>query len=109
PACLSIALFANPLILGLSNMLWAKSARAFEEGGGRRLLRESIVDAAQLGAVVGVFCLAILVWGDDVLRLLYPRHDYASYAHVVAILAFGQLVYGVGMPASTALASTGHV
>lgn len=108
-ACLSIAMFANPLILGLSNMLWAKSARAFEEGGGARLLRESITDAAQLGAIVGVFCLAILVWGDAVLRLLYPRNDYAGYAHVVTILAFGQLIYGVGMPASTALASTGHV
>jgi Na+-driven multidrug efflux pump len=107
-ACLSIALFANPLILGLSNMLWAKSARAFQEGGGSRLLRESIVDATQLGAIVGVFCLAILVWGDDILRILYPRNDYAGYADVVTLLAFGQLVYGVGMPAATALASTGH-
>jgi O-antigen/teichoic acid export membrane protein len=108
-ACLSIALFANPLILGISNMLWAKSARAFEEGGGGRLLRESITDAAQLGAIVGLFCVAIFVWGHDVLRLLYPRHSYADYAHVVTILALGQFVYGIGIPASTALASTGHV
>ncbi|MGE0751279.1 MAG: hypothetical protein AB7K64_11920 [Variibacter sp.] len=108
-ACMSIALFANPIILGLSNVLWAKAARAFQEGGSARLLRESIADAAQLGAVVGVFCFAILLWGDDVLSLLYPKNDYAGHGDVVTVLAFGQLLYGLGMPASTALAGMGHV
>ncbi|MBX9843616.1 MAG: hypothetical protein K2Z80_17595 [Xanthobacteraceae bacterium] len=108
-ACLSIALFANPIILGISNVLWAKAARAFQQGGSGRLLRESIADAGQLGAIVGVFFLAILFWGDDLLSLLYPASEYAGYGHVVTIFALGQLIYGLGMPASTALAGMGHV
>ena len=108
-ACMSIALFANPIILGLSNMLWAKAARAFQEGGSTRLLREFVADAAQLGAIVGVFCVVILLWGGDVLTLLYPKNDYAGHGDVVIVLAFGQLLYGLGMPASTALAGMGHV
>jgi O-antigen/teichoic acid export membrane protein len=108
-ACLSIALFANPIILGISNVLWAKAAQAFQQGGSARLLRESIADAGQLGAIVGVFFIMILLWGDDLLRLLYPASEYAGHADVVTILALGQLIYGLGMPASTALASMGHV
>ncbi|MBX9823655.1 MAG: lipopolysaccharide biosynthesis protein [Xanthobacteraceae bacterium] len=108
-ACLSIALFANPIILGISNVLWAKAARAFQQGGSGRLLRESIADAGQLGAIVGVFFLAILFWGGDLLSLLYPASEYAGYGHVVTIFALGQLIYGLGMPASTALAGMGHV
>lgn len=108
-ACLSIALFANPIILGISNVLWAKAARAFQQGGGRRLLRESLADAAQLGAIIGVFFLVILFWGDDLLRLLYPASEYAGYGHIVTIFALGQLIYGLGMPASTALAGMGAV
>ncbi|MEW6450490.1 MAG: lipopolysaccharide biosynthesis protein [Pseudomonadota bacterium] len=107
-ACLSIALFANPIILGISNVLWAKAAHAFQQGGSARLLRESIADAAQLGAILAVFFLVILFWGDDVLALLYPASDYVGYGHVVAIFALGQLIYGLGMPAATALAGMGH-
>jgi O-antigen/teichoic acid export membrane protein len=108
-ACMSVALFANPIILGLSNMLWAKAARAFQEGGSGRLLRESIADAAQLGAIIGIFCLAMLFWGEDVLSLLYPHNEYGGHGNIVIVLAFGQLLYGIGMPASTALAGMGHV
>lgn len=108
-ACLSIALFANPIILGISNVLWAKAARAFQQGGSKRLLRESIADAAQLGAIVGLFFVAILFWGGDVLHLLYPASEYDGYAHVVTVLALSQLFYGVGMPASTALGGMGQV
>jgi O-antigen/teichoic acid export membrane protein len=108
-ACMSIASFATPIILGIGNVLWAKAARAFQQGGSAQLLRESIADAGQLGAIVGVFFMAIVIWGDDLLTLLYPASDYAGHGHIVTIFALGQLIYGLGMPASTALASVGHV
>jgi O-antigen/teichoic acid export membrane protein len=108
-ACLSIALFANPIILGLINMLWAKAARAFQESGGARLLRESIADAALLGIMLGAFCIPLVFWGDDVLTLLYPSNHYAGYGHVVTVLAFSQLLFGISMPAVTALAGMGLV
>lgn len=108
-ACLSIALFANPIILGLINMLWAKAARTFQESGAARLLRESIADAALLGIMLGAFCLPLVFWGDDVLTLLYPSDHFAGYGHVVTVLAFSQLLFGISMPAVTALAGIGFV
>jgi len=108
-ACLSIALFANPIILGLKNMLWAKAARAFQESGGARLMREAISDAALLGVMLGAFCLPLAFWGDEALTLLYPSNVYGGYGHIVGVLAFSQLLFGISMPAVIALAGMGLV
>jgi len=108
-ACMSVALFTNPFIIGLSNMLWGKAARTFQEGSSARLLRASIIDTALLGTILILFCLIILVAGEDILQLLFPSGEYASYHDIVTILAFSQLACGIGMPASSALAGMGYV
>src|SRR5262249_43382281 len=38
-ACLTVVLFSNPLILGISNALAPRAAQAFTEGGGAELRR----------------------------------------------------------------------
>lgn len=108
-ACVSIAMLANPVILGLSNTLWAKHVRSFRTGGRSQLLRDCTNDAMLLGAVIGVFCLVLIAFADEALALLFPRGEYAAHGHVVILLAFAQLAYAVGMPASSGLSGMGHV
>jgi O-antigen/teichoic acid export membrane protein/tRNA A-37 threonylcarbamoyl transferase component Bud32 len=104
-ACMSIALFSNPLILGASNLLTPKSAFAWTEGGGERLRRESIQASLGLGAVLALFCAAVALFGDVAMHLLYPSKDYAGQGHTVTVLTLGMLVMAVGTPVNCALTS----
>lgn len=104
-ACMSIAFFANPLILGAGNLLTPKSALAWAEGGGERLRRESIRDALWLGAIVALFCAAAPLVGDGVMHFLYPGKDYAGQGQTVTVLAVAMLALAVGMPPPSALTS----
>jgi O-antigen/teichoic acid export membrane protein len=104
-ACMSIASFANPLMLGLSNTLCAKAALALKEGGGARLRREAFQDSLLLGVAMTLFCLVTLLAGDDVVHLLYPGQEYAGHGHTVTVLALAQLAVAIGMPAYNALSS----
>jgi len=104
-ACMSIALFSNPLILGASNLLVPKLAVASAEGGGKRLRRETIQASLGLILVMTLFCVSVAVFADAAMRLLYPSQHYAGQADTVIILALGMLVIAVGMPANSALTS----
>jgi O-antigen/teichoic acid export membrane protein/tRNA A-37 threonylcarbamoyl transferase component Bud32 len=104
-ACMSIALFSNPLILGASNLLVPKLAVAWTEGGEERLRRESVQAALGLVLVLGLFCVAVAFFADNAMRFLYPGQGYAGQAHTVTILALGMLVLAAGTPASSALTS----
>jgi O-antigen/teichoic acid export membrane protein/tRNA A-37 threonylcarbamoyl transferase component Bud32 len=104
-ACMSVALFSNPLILGASNLLTPTSAFAWTEGGGERLRRESIQASLGLGAVLALFCVAVVVFGDIVMHALYPSKEYAGQGDTVTVLALAILVMAVGIPAISALTS----
>jgi O-antigen/teichoic acid export membrane protein len=62
-ACMSIASLANPLIMGLSNILAPRAALAFKEGGGARLRREITRESRLLGLVMALFCIVVLFAG----------------------------------------------
>jgi hypothetical protein len=102
---MSIVSFANPLILGFSNLLAPKTALALSEGGGARLLRETTRDALLIGGILAVFCVAVLFKGEDVMRLLYPGEEYAGQGDTLTVLAFALLAFVVAMPPTNALAS----
>src|SRR5260370_24923330 len=104
-ACMSIALLANPLIMGLSNILAPRAALAFEEGGGGRLRREVPRESRVLGLVMALFCIVVLFAGEHVMRLLYHGKEYEGNGHTVTVLVLAMLAGGVGMPAFNALAS----
>jgi len=104
-ACMSVVLFANPLIMGLGNILTPRSVLALEKGGGARLRLQVIRDSLLLGAAMTLFCLLVLFAGEDVLRLLYHGDPYERHGHTLLILALAMLVMAIGMPASGALAS----
>jgi O-antigen/teichoic acid export membrane protein len=102
---MSIALSANPLISGLSNILAPRAALAFKEGGGARLRREVTRESRLLGLVMALFCIVVLFAGEHVMRLLYHGNEYEGNGHTVTVLVLAMLAGGVGMPAFNALAS----
>jgi O-antigen/teichoic acid export membrane protein len=104
-ACMSVALFANPVIMGVANTLTPTAVVAFREGGGARLRREVTRNSLLLGGVVSLFCVAVLLAGEDLMRLLYHSKEYAGHGHAVTVLALGMLAMAVGMPVMAALLS----
>jgi O-antigen/teichoic acid export membrane protein len=104
-ACMSVALFANPLMIGLGNIFTPRAVLAFKKGGGARLRRQAIRDSMLLGAAMTLFCALVMFAGEDVMRLLYHGKAYQGHGHTVTVLALALLATSVGMPASSALAS----
>jgi Na+-driven multidrug efflux pump/tRNA A-37 threonylcarbamoyl transferase component Bud32 len=104
-ACMSVVMFANPLITGISNIMTPRAVLALKEGGGALLRRQMVRDALLLGAAMTLFCMVALFVGDDVMRLLYPGKEYEGQGRTVAVLAVALLASAVGNPASVALAS----
>jgi O-antigen/teichoic acid export membrane protein len=104
-ACMSIALLANPLIMGFSNILAPRAALAFKEGGSARLRREVTRESRLVGLVMALFCIVVLFAGEHIMRLLYHGKEYEGNGHTVTVLVLAMLVGGMGMPAFNALAS----
>jgi O-antigen/teichoic acid export membrane protein len=102
-ACMSVAGLASPMITGLSNPMFAKAASAYAQGGIGRLRREALKDALLLGVATTAFCTMILLFGADIMRLLFRSGDYAVNDAVIVSLALWQLATAIGVPASNAL------
>ena len=79
-ACMSVVAFANPLMLGVRNILAPRSVLAWKTEGGAGLKRQAIRDALLLGAIMTSFCLLVLFAGEDVLRSLYHGTEYGGMA-----------------------------
>jgi O-antigen/teichoic acid export membrane protein len=107
-ACMTVVLFANPLLLGISNALAPRTAQAFNRGGGAALRRVVFQSTLLLGTAMALFCAAVFVAGEDVMRLLYHGSQYQGHGHAVAVLALGMLAAALGTPASNALAAVGR-
>jgi O-antigen/teichoic acid export membrane protein len=102
-ACMSIVLFAHPLMIGIGNTLAPKAALALKEGGYARLRRDVARDSLLLGGAMTVFCLVIFFVGEDVMGLLYHGKEYVGHGQTVMVLALALLVSALSMPASYAL------
>src|SRR5258708_33289673 len=55
-----------------------------------------------------LFCVLVLLAGEDVMRVLYPGPEYAGHGHTVTVLALAPLAVAVGLPAWSALTSMGR-
>lgn len=104
-ACTSIASLANPLLTAFRNILTPRAVLAFRDGGGASLRRQAFRDALVLAGTMSLFCVAVLLGGDTLMRLVYYGPEYGGQGHVVTILAVAMMAAAVGAPASNALAS----
>jgi O-antigen/teichoic acid export membrane protein len=107
-ACMSIVLFANPVITGIGNIMTPRAVFALKDGGGLLLRHQMARDALLLSAVMISFCFVILFSGEDVMRLLYPGKEYDGQGHTISVLAVALLASAAGSPASNGLASLEH-
>lgn len=86
-ACTTIASLGNPFIQGAGNYL----APRFAETVGTRSKANTISlywkSTFLLASVVAAFTLVIVVFGEEILRLLYRDQTYADYAIVLVILS----------------------
>ena len=104
-ACMSVVSTANPLILGISNILLPRAVLALREGGASKLLRQSVQDAGLLGLAMSAFCVAVVIAGGSVLRMLYHGAAFEGGEQILTVLAAALLATSLGMPATNALAS----
>jgi O-antigen/teichoic acid export membrane protein len=107
-ASMSVASFANPVILGLSNILMPRAVLAFRQAGAERLRRQAIWDALLLAGAVALFVMILLFAGEKVMRLLYNGGEYGGQGVTVVVLALALMAWAGGMPASNALAIIGR-
>ena len=101
-ACRGIVFSANPFFLGLHNFLGPRFAHEYHENGSDSLFRATVRAVLVITAVMGVFCLAMLLFGDAILSIVYGE-KYAGYGVVVAVLALAQLVSAVNAPLTSSL------
>jgi len=104
-ACMSIVGFANPLMIGLFNIIMPKYVLAWKHGGGPRLWHETIRSTALIAALMTAFSLAVLLVGEDVMRFLYHGKDFEGHGQTLTVLALAISFGSLGTPAQIALAT----
>ena len=104
-ACMSIVGFANPLMIGLSNVLMPKLVLAWKDGGGPGLWHEAIRNTALIAAVMTAFSLAVFFGGEHVMRFLFHGKEFEGYGQTLMVLALATSLGTLGTPASIALAT----
>ncbi len=102
-ACMTVPLFANPLILGIANALTPRAARAFHKGGVAELRRVVFQTTLLLGLAMALFCVIVLLSSDFLMHLLYRGPQYEGHGLTVTVLAMAMLASALGMPASNGL------
>lgn len=106
-ACMSLAAFGNPLMLGINNALGPKAVLALETGGEMSLRRQTVRGAVLQAAAMSVFCIVLALGSTDAMRLVYRGQDFDGQGATVALLGFGLLALAVGSPAQFSLATLG--
>jgi O-antigen/teichoic acid export membrane protein len=101
-ACTALVGLANMFVMGLSNFLSPKAARAYADGGVPELRRVLYKIAALFLAGLGTFCLVAIFAGEPLALLVYGDR-FAGAGPVIALLACGMLVSSLGITAGNGL------
>ena len=104
-ACMSIVGFANPLMIGLTNVVMPRSVLAWKHGGGPGLWHEAIRNTALIAAVMTAFSLAVFFGGVPVMNLLFHGKEFEGHGQTVVVLALATSAGALGTAASIALAT----
>ncbi|MCG6155270.1 lipopolysaccharide biosynthesis protein [Rubinisphaera margarita] len=107
-ACMTIVALLNPVLLAANNLMAPHAARAFDQGGIASLRRMIFQATCGLGALVGVFCCVIAIFGQDLLELIYGSPSYASGVGALIIASFALLAEVIGDTANHALRALDH-
>ena len=106
-ACLGVVSVGNPALLGIQNLVGPKIAHSYAAAGPKAFRRLVLKITAAVAVAMSLLCLALIIWGDRLIALLYG-HDYAGNAVVVTILALNTLVIATAFPITRALYAIGR-
>jgi O-antigen/teichoic acid export membrane protein len=106
-ACMSLASFGNPLMMGINNALGPKAVLALETGGNASLRKQTVRGAVLQGIAMSVFYAMLALFSADVMRLVYRGEEFDGQGDTVAVLGFGLFALAVGSPVQFALANIG--
>ncbi len=101
-ACMTVVTLSNPFVLGLANLVGPQSARAVASGGRKALWPVTLRSTIVVSVGMAVFCGAVIVFGGDVLVMLYGL-EFAGNGVVVSVLATVIFVWAVGVSAAHGL------
>jgi len=93
---------ANMFVLGLSNFLTPRAARAFADGGIRELRGVLLKIAGAFVCVLGSFCLVVWFAGDLLAVTVYGR-AFEGTGPIIAVLAVGMLANSLSITAGNGL------
>jgi O-antigen/teichoic acid export membrane protein len=100
-ACMTVMLLANPFVLGLGNVFTPRAAQTFAQDGPSGLRRIIWKTTLVLGGALALFCGVAILFGDDILMLMYGDGEFAGQGEIVTVLAISSyaaiLAYGPEM------------
>ncbi len=101
-ACLGVVSASNPILLGVQNLVGPRVAHEYAAHGLAALRRLVLRISVALAVPVSVITVALMVWGDRLIGLLYG-HRYAGNSIVVKLLALNLLITALSFAYSRAL------
>lgn len=101
-ACCSVVLFANPMLLGVANILFPKAAREFADAGAEEVRRVIWKTTRPLLFGMVSFCVLISLFSSEVMFFLYGT-KYGGYEHAIIVLALAMLAGSLSIPLSAGL------
>jgi O-antigen/teichoic acid export membrane protein len=102
-ACMTIIQLANPLLLGMNSVLVPKTAKVFAQNGLSALRTMVQTTTLVIGTMTAMFAGVALIWGPEILRLLYRGNGFVIDDVVIAVLLLGLCVEVLGMGCENAL------
>ena len=100
-ACMTVMLLANPFVLGLGNVFTPRAAQTFAQDGRSGLRRIIWKTTLVLGGALALFCGVVILFGDEILMMVYGEGEFAGKGKIVTVLAISTyaaiLAYGPEM------------
>ena len=87
-ACWAIVSIANPLILGIGNVLAPRAARLYAESGSKEVRRVILKTTLLMGGVMILFCVMMFLFGGELMSFFYGN-DYEGFESTIRVLAMG--------------------
>ena len=96
-ACQGVIFLSNPFLIGFKNVLGPKISHVYATGGKINLRQAVIKVSVTIGAVMSIFCLFLVLFGEICVVMLYGR-QYAGYGNIISVLALSTFIYSITLP-----------
>jgi O-antigen/teichoic acid export membrane protein len=99
---MGIAGLGNPVFMGIQNFLAPRIARFYARSGIQGFTRFIFRTSAVLAASMSCFLLVLMVYGEDLLGMVYSQ-KYSGNGEIIAALGLNLAIISIGFSSSRAL------